>query len=256
MREKTVTTPAYAESARRIREIADNFDSEGYLIYKGRNTLRRVDAEGRQLVVKRYKKPNIFQRVAYTWFQPSKARRAFDYGARLLSIGIDTPAPAAWIERRRGGMTSEYFFFSEPTDATSMAELATDGSPLPADAADALARFLASMHSRGFLHGDLNLSNILFTRTDGGAFNFTVIDTNRSKWTDREPTEKERVENLVRLSHNRTLLSDVARRYAAITGLNPERFARRLARRLDSFEAVRERRARFKKILHRITGKK
>ena len=112
------------------------------------------------------------------------------------------------------------------------------------------------MHSRGFLHGDLNLSNILFTRTPDGGFGFTVIDTNRSKWIDRKPTEKELIENLVRLSHNRAILSDVGRRYAAIAGLDPERFARRLVKRLDSFEAVRERRARIKKILHRITGKK
>lgn len=256
MREKTVTSQAYERSARRIREIADNFDSEGTLIYKGRNTLRRVDADGHQLVVKRYKKPNIFQRVAYTWFQPSKARRAFDYAARLLAIGVDTPAPAAWIERRRGGMTSEYFFFSEPTEATSMARLATDDSPLPPDAAEALAQFMASMHTLGFLHGDANLSNILFTRKPDGKFHFSVIDTNRSKWVDKQPTEKQRVENLVRLSHNRALLSDFGRRYAAITGLDPDRFAALLLRRLDSFEAVRVRRAKFKKILHRLTGRK
>lgn len=256
MREKTVTSQSYERSARRIREIADNFDREGTIIYKGRNTLRRVNADGHQLVVKRYKKPNIFQRVAYTWFQPSKARRAFDYAERLLAIGIDTPAPAAWLERRRGGMTSEYFFFSEPTEASSIASLATEGSPLPPDAAEALARFMESLHRHGFLHGDANLSNILFTRLPDGKFHFSVIDTNRSKWIKKHPTEKQLIENLVRLSHNRALLSDFARRYAAIAGLDPERFAGRLLRRLDSFEAVRERRAKLKKILHRLTGRK
>ena len=105
------------------------------------------------------------------------------------------------------------------------------------------------------MHGDANLSNILFNKTPDGAFKFSVIDTNRSKWLKREPTVSERVDNLMRVSHNRRLLQDVGRRYARLTGLDPEKFSDMLLRRLASFEARKERQASLKRIIKRLTGK-
>lgn len=249
MKQKTVTSPAYSDSAETIGRIADNFDSEGTIIYNKRNTLREVDADGRRLIVKRYKRPNIFQRIAYTWFQPCKAQRAFDYAGRLKEIGINTPEPAAWIERKKSGMTSEYFFFSEPTSDHAVAELAEEGRPLPADMAQQLAEFIAVMHRKGFMHGDSNLTNILYNQTPEGVFKFSVIDTNRSTWNSGNPTISQRLDNLVRLSHNRCLLADVARRYAVAENINPEEFAQRLMARLDSFENSRRNRQKLKKLL-------
>ena len=159
------------------------------------------------------------------------------------------------MEWRKGSLTQRYFFFCELTTATSLSETETPGQPLPKDAAEAFAAFLAEMHSKGFMHGDANLSNILFNKTPDGAFKFSVIDTNRSKWLKREPTVSERVDNLMRVSHNRRLLQDVGRRYARLTGLDPEKFSDMLLRRLASFEARKERQASLKRIIKRLTGK-
>ncbi len=255
MKAQCITAPHYGDSAERFLQIAENFDSEGTLIYDKRNALRTVQVAGHTLVVKRYKRPNIFQKITYSWFGPDKSKRAFSFAQRLLENGIDTPAPAAYVEWRKGSLTQRYFFFCELTTATSLSETETPGQPLPEDAAEAFAAFLAEMHSKGFMHGDANLSNILFNKTPDGAFKFSVIDTNRSKWLKREPTVSERVDNLMRVSHNRRLLQDVGRRYARLTGLDPEKFSDMLLRRLASFEARKERQASLKRIIKRLTGK-
>lgn len=137
MKVRCITAPHYGDSAERFLQIAENFDSEGTLIYDKRNALRTVQAGGHTLVVKRYKRPNIFQKITYSWFRPDKSKRAFSFAQQLLENGIDTPAPAACVEWRKGSLTQRYFFFCELTTATSLSEIETPGQPLPTDAAEA-----------------------------------------------------------------------------------------------------------------------
>lgn len=158
--------PDYDNLADFIATIPDSFDRMGQLIYDGRNTLRRITApDGRQIVVKRYKRPNPIQRVVYA-ITPSKARKAVNAARRLADAGFITPAPIASIEQRRHGLMDRYYFISEPTDATSLYPLLAETDHPSQELIDAVAHLVYSLHRAGILHGDLNLNNILLTPSD------------------------------------------------------------------------------------------
>ena len=75
-----------------------------------RNVVEMVNLQGSPFVVKRYKEPNWLNRVVYTWLRKSKARRAYEYALRLLDEGVETPAPVAYIEIKRGRLFSVGIF--------------------------------------------------------------------------------------------------------------------------------------------------
>lgn len=68
---------------------------EGELLHEGRNEVRRFSVGELDLVVKRYKRVNLVQRVVYTFFRKSKAERAYKYAHTFRNCGIDTPHEVA-----------------------------------------------------------------------------------------------------------------------------------------------------------------
>ena len=91
------------------------------------------------------------------------------------------------------------------------------------------------MHSRGVLHGDLNLSNFLYRTADDG-YHFTMIDINRSHFTDGWPTDSQCLDNLVRLTHRRDLYEYLVKSYARQRGWDEETTAASALRLLEKFE--------------------
>ena len=109
---KTVINPTYNALSSFINRIPYIFDQEGALVFTARNQLKSYTVEGVDLIVKRYKRPHLINRIAYTFFRPSKAKRAYEYALRLLELGIDTPMPIAYIEQKIAGLLSYSFFVS------------------------------------------------------------------------------------------------------------------------------------------------
>ncbi len=214
---RIVGQPRYREF---LEGLPAAFGTSGRTLHSGRNQVKAFTVDGETLVAKRYRRPNIVQRVAYTFFRKGKAERAYLFAGELRRRGFDTPREIAFIETRRGGLLLDSFFVSEYCALPSVESLAAGGG-LDDGAVDALAGFLASLHGRGVLHGDLNLSNILYGRDASGALGFCLIDTNRSRFGT--PTRGDCVENLKRLSHDRDVIRRVAGRYAVLRGWDPDR---------------------------------
>lgn len=230
---KIVLHPRYASLNRFVSELPDRFETEGVLLYRGRNVVKRFQVEGREVVAKRYKRPALFQRVAYTFFRPSKAERAYRYAALLRERGIDTPHEVAYLESRRGGLFAVGYFLSDCCTLPSLKQLLEEGK-LSDSLLDTLAAFFAELHEKGILHGDLNLSNILYRLDEKGCCRFCLIDTNRSRF--KQPTLDECLDNLKRVTHRRDLLDDLVRRYAVRRGLSAEKCVAIVKRKLDAFE--------------------
>ena len=90
-------------------QIATLFaDHQGKLLHRGRNEIRRLLIDGKPIVVKRYKRPNIVQRVVYPFFRQSKCRRAYDYAALFRQRGIATPRELAYVEHCHHGLFARY----------------------------------------------------------------------------------------------------------------------------------------------------
>lgn len=129
--------------------------------------------------------------------------------------GINTPREIAYIELREGILMSDSFFVSEPCALPSLSKILGNGQ-FDRNAADALARQLAVMHEKGVMHGDLNLTNILYKKDENNNFTFWFIDTNRSSFIQADKNDC--LDNLKRLTHDRKLMRYVVSRYAETRG--------------------------------------
>ena len=109
---KIVIHPDFMQTADFIKQLPQHFAQEGELLYEGRNEVRRYRVKNEWLVVKKYKQPNIIQRIVYTFFKKSKTERAYLFAGMLRKRGFDTPHEVAYIEKKRGGLFLDGYFIS------------------------------------------------------------------------------------------------------------------------------------------------
>lgn len=241
--------PAYALFRPFLDNLPGFFDRQGTPLHEGRNTVKAFRlADGTPVVVKRYRVPHLVPRLAYTLGRRSKARRAHEFALRLPYLGIDTPAPIGCIEERAWwGLFGLSYFVCLQDKRPSLWDLYNPALPRRDELIEAFAAFLVHAHLHGFLHGDLNLSNILYDTDEDARFRFAVIDTNRSHFS-RHPGHHRCLRNLVRVSHDRALLGHIVRAYARLRHWPPEECERYVMAKLTRFE-------RRDAAKHRLTGK-
>ncbi|MBR3479763.1 MAG: hypothetical protein IKH32_03540 [Prevotella sp.] len=234
---KTVVDERYQHLDDEIGRLPQRMDEgQGELVYDSRNRVARFIIDGKPMMVKRFKRVNAVQQVVYTFFRKTKAERAFLFAKEFLRRGIATPQPVAYMEERHHGLFTTGYFVSMETPGTETSLLLREVQDYPRDLAEAVARQVVLMHSKGILHGDLNLSNFLCTEDSPGHYHFTMIDTNRSHFCDGMPTDDACLQNMVRLTHRRDLYEDLVRRYAQLRGWNQGHTARQALALLHQFE--------------------
>lgn len=197
-----ITLNSPAPSLRTFVEgLPEHFGHDGEALHDGRNTIRAFDTRDGRYVVKKYRRPGLFNRIVYTFFRKSKACRAYEHALRLRVLGIDSPEPLAWAETRHRGLLEDAWFVCRYTDYIPLCD-ATRRFPEPdtRPLLTAFARFAALLHEKGVLHEDFNHSNILY-RIDpqSGEYRFQLIDVNRMKFR-RHVGERVSIINLRRLS--------------------------------------------------------
>lgn len=234
---KVEISQEYSQLAQFVSSVPQLFQrGEGTVLKDKRNCVRRFEAGGHTLVAKRYKRVNAFQSVAYTFFCPTKAERAFRFAAEMRRRGVATPHEVAYMEQRRWGLFTVGYFISEESHGTEAFPELVKREQFNRPLADAVTDYIVFMHSRGILHGDMNAANFLFEGNAHDGYTLEVIDTNRSHFTPSWPTDEECLHNLVRFTHRRDLYRYVVRRYATQRGWDPDATAERAERLLDKFE--------------------
>lgn len=205
-----------------LRDIRSRFAEGGEVLFAARNTIKQLEfatAEGsKTMVVKRFRKPNIFQRLYYTLACTSKARKAFHNGCRLLERGMQTPAPYACVEIYECGLLAEYYYLCDRLDAAPIA----DGLPVYGTEAfnqrmaDDFGVFVAQLHERGILHYDLNSTNVRYILQPDGHYAFSLIDINRMKFCAEGATIPlaDCLENMTRFTGRVDIVEYVAHQYA------------------------------------------
>ena len=233
---KTVVADDFKAHADFISALPAAFaDGQGEIIYDQRNQIRRFTDRGQTFVVKRYKPVNAVQRVVYTFFRKTKAARAYLFAQEFRRRGIDTPREVGYIETGSGRLFSTGYFVSLEAPGTETHLLLREVKDFSHELADAVARQILTMHSHGVLHGDLNLSNFLCTEHDG-QYRFTMIDINRSHFTDGMPDDETCLQNMVRTTHRRDLYEYLVRSYARQRQWDEQQTADRALRLLERFE--------------------
>ena len=223
MRSHFIISPGNERIAPVVEHVAEVFASrQGTLLHQGRNEIRRIAVgTGSPVVIKRYKRANIVQRIVYTLFRPSKCRRAYEYAVRFRQLGIGTPRELAYAELACCGLFRDGYFFCEECRWESAKTALPDEGSYDAQLADAVAALVVELHKKGVLHGDLNLSNILFVKNADG-YQFMLIDTNRSLFLEHEPSREQCICNLMRITHRRDLFERIFRTYGRLRGWSPE----------------------------------
>ena len=160
---KITINPAIRHVQPFIERLPEVFPVSGEVLHEGRNQIRAFDIGGESLVVKRYKRPHLFNRVMYSFFRKNKARRAYEHALRLRGMGFDTPEPVAWSEYRKDGLIADTYFVSRRSELTPLPQtMRRFPAPDTLPVLEAFARFTVRLHEQGICHEDFNQTNILW----------------------------------------------------------------------------------------------
>lgn len=217
---KITVNPAIRHVQPFIERLPEVFHASGEVLHDGRNQIRAFDIGGERLVVKRYKRPNVFNRFMYSFFRKNKACRAYEHALRLRGMGFDTPEPVAWSEYRKGGLIADAYFVSRRSELTPLPQTMKQfPAPDTLPVLEAFARFTVRLHEQGICHEDFNQTNILW-EYDGatGSYRFQLIDINRMRFHARPLRPNECMINLRRLSCPAVPFLYILDRYADIRG--------------------------------------
>lgn len=216
---KVVVHPGYENIDALIRSIPQGMPDSAELIRDDRNLIYKITAAGKTFVVKQYKLPTLVNRIAYSSFRKSKARRSYEYARKLLDMGVDTAAPVAYIEISNGGLFHTGYFISEFMDYPTLDKVSSCLEPKKL--LDDFSSFTAGLHTKRIIHGDYNTGNILF-REEFGRYRFALVDNNRLRL--RRPSKRRCANDFRQLELPVPALTYVISEYAVIRGWNPEVF--------------------------------
>lgn len=214
------------------------------VIYKGRNTVYAVNDHGDEINVKAFRTPSFPNDFVYTTLRQSKARRSYENAIRLLEMGINTPAPLAYIEVKEGCRLTRSYYMSQ-----QMNQLETvrnwERFPFKDSLLASMTVFMKELIDKQIYHRDFSPGNILFERNPDGSFKFYLVDLNRMEFgvTDRS--------KMMRMFRAITLIPEqnreLALHFARTCGLDAEQTAAEAARQLQNYFDQKARLAQIKK---------
>ena len=138
---KVIISDEYIQYKDFIERIPQTFDSlEGETLKNKRNSVKVFHHDGKAFVVKRFKRVNLLQSVAYTLYRPTKAERAYRFATEMRRRGISTPREIAYMEQTRCGLFSVGYFVCGQSMGTEAFTLLVDPEEFCRPLADAIAR--------------------------------------------------------------------------------------------------------------------
>lgn len=180
-----VIHPNFSDLGDFVERLPEVFDSEGERIYKGRNEVKVFSVGGRRLVVKSFKKPHPVNRIAYTFFRASKARRSYYYSLELIARGFNAPAPAAFIEMFEAGLLKRSYYVSDFAEGVTLRNefcFIYDMTAEKRSVLLAFAAFTVRLHEAGVYHRDYSNGNIIYREDGQGGWRFEMVDVNRLRF--------------------------------------------------------------------------
>lgn len=226
-------------------------EGAGTCLHNGRNRIVRFLHQDLVVVAKKFKPANFIQRIGYTFFRPTKARRAYLHAAELRGRGIDTPHEIAYYEQSVHGFFRNGWFVCEECPLPQVFPLLDGAEPFDEGLAAAVARHIALMHEKGIFFGDLNLGNFLYGRRADGSYHFVMVDTNRSRFFPHALPMEVCIRNLRTVTHRRDLYTFILREYAQARGWNEADVIKLGVLSLDKFEHAIARKYFFKGLFKR-----
>jgi hypothetical protein len=223
-----------------LLNIEESFHKEDSHIHKARNELKVISYNSLELVVKSFKIPNIINKIAYTFFRDSKAKKSYDYSVK---IGNFTPKPVGYIEFYKFLLLYQSYFISEKFDYdfTIREPLLDHKFPDRENIFRAFARFTYELHQAEILHKDYSPGNILIKKEQED-YIFKIVDINRMEF--RLLSTQECLQNFDKLWAKDEDLSIIIQEYAIIANLDVQKSIEKAlyySQKLKNFKNMKKR---------------
>ncbi|OCL97532.1 hypothetical protein AAX29_01892 [Aliarcobacter thereius] len=201
-----------------VKNIKDFFQKNNNTIHKARNEIKVINYESRDFVVKSFKIPHLLNRVIYTFFRDSKAKKSYEYSLKIEKF---TPKAVGFIEFYNNFFIKDSYFISEKFeyDFTIREALLDENFPNKDDVFKTFANFTYELHENGIYHLDYSPGNILIKK-DNDKFIFKIVDINRMKFLNMDLDL--RMKNFSKLWAKDEDLEFIAKEYAKIYKRNED----------------------------------
>jgi hypothetical protein len=229
-----------------VKAISDFNTYEADFDTGKRNSVKKIELSDRIAIFKSFKRPNIINQIAYKYFRKSKAKRSFEYANKLLSLGIKTPPPIAYIEDLTFVGLQQSYYISEflEYDLTYRELIHQPDYPNHEVILRAFTKFTFNLHEKGVLFLDHSPGNTLIKIKDKG-YDFFLVDLNRMKF--KELSFDERIQNFARLTSKKQMIEIMADEYAKLFHKSFQEVYETMLHYNKMFWVKRERKKRLKK---------
>lgn len=161
-----------------------------------RSKLTRIQFDNHSYVVKETSCRNILRGFTDN-FRGSAARRAWKAAYGLEARGIQTPRALAFVEERTGGTINRSILVLQGLDEVTLPlELARRD---PQSCLSLLAESIIELHAKGVDHGDLKITNYVFSYEKGKATQAIPVDLDKMTF-HRKVGYRRRIAGLAQLN--------------------------------------------------------
>lgn len=194
--------------------VINGVPGDAEVIYKGRNTVYRLKAFNKSIIIKSFKLPAFFNSYIYTNFRKSKAERSYLNSKKLQQLGFRTPPIIAYGEVLRGHKLLNSYYISEEIHGTEMRNW--ENLPDTDGLLHGLAGEMHRLYQCHVWHKDFSPGNILFVGSPQEGYKYYYVDVNRMKF---DVTDRGKLMTMFRSIHLDDNETDrLARHYAEVSG--------------------------------------
>ncbi len=200
--------------------IRNYFNKSEQSIHKARNEIKIIDYNSIQYVIKSFKIPHFINKIVYTFFRDSKAKKSYDNSIKIIDF---VPKPIGYIEFKKFGLLYDSYFISENFnyDFTIRELLFDDSFEDKEIILKEFATFTNRLHEQGIYHLDYSPGNILIKK-ENDKYIIKIVDVNRIKFISFD--NDTRAKNFARIWLNNDDLSYIVKEYTLLNDLEFEPF--------------------------------
>ncbi|HEA30836.1 MAG TPA: Kdo domain containing protein [Leeuwenhoekiella sp.] len=232
----------------KLEQLLFHFGQEGTLFAGGdRNTIKNFDFEGKKIIIKSFKIPNLVNKIAYRFFRKSKAQRSFEYASKLLEMGVGTPRPLAYAEDNQVLFNKSYYACDLLDYDLTYRDLVDNPKyARETEILKAFTRFTYALHEKDIHFLDHSPGNTLIVK-EKQEYLFYLVDLNRMEFKPMDYAT--RIKNFSRLTPKKEMVKIMAKEYARLAGYEEQKTFKDMWNATENFQQKFQRKKRLKKKL-------
>lgn len=215
-----------------MRTLPTAFANKGQTLKNDRNEIKIIEHDGLKLCIKSFNRVTAFNKIMYSWFRATKAKRSYNVARRLEHLGIHTPRPVGYVEvyGKWHILKSAYYVSLYLDHQFDMKDVLEKSIDCQEKILTSFAHEMATVvHPAGAWHNDLSPGNVLINRVDTDRWSFSFIDLNRLTFR-RRILPAQGLINLKKMTNNPVAIALIAEQYALSGDRSPRLYSLLLQR--------------------------